>query len=87
MAKAIRRVARPRPGPEWEVRQVEGRTDWADEVETCACCGASVDLRGPHVGADLIHVDPSVGQKRGMERERYVFCDRTCARTWRTVET
>ena len=79
-------MARPSPGPEWEIRQMEGRTDWSSEVESCACCGDPVDLARAHVGADLIHVGPAVDRKCGLERVRFVFCDRTCATTWRAVE-
>ena len=72
MAKAINRVSRPRPGPEWEVRQVEARTDWSSEVETCACCGASVDLTDPHVGADL---DVMERDAREVREGPYTFTD------------
>lgn len=90
MPETVHRVDRPRPGPDWGVREVTRRTEWEATEEACACCGAAVDLGGPHVGMDLTRLPPErppASEKLHFERVRYVFCDVGCAERWRVHES
>jgi endogenous inhibitor of DNA gyrase (YacG/DUF329 family) len=48
----------------------------------CAACGADVDLTGAHYGMELLRPD-ATGEKRSVERERFVFCSARCVDVWR----
>jgi endogenous inhibitor of DNA gyrase (YacG/DUF329 family) len=54
---------------------------WRDGVDTCATCGADVDLREDHFGMELLRTVPTAS-KRGVERERFSFCSRSCVDAW-----
>lgn len=68
-------------GPEWRLSHRAPRTDWSDTVESCAACGAPVDMRGEHY---QVFLDRDVDRpgKLSIERRRLVFCDESCADEW-----
>ena len=69
------------PGSEWRVAHRAARTDWADTVERCATCGASVDMRADHFQV-VLDRDIDTPGKLSFERQRLVFCDEACADEW-----
>jgi hypothetical protein len=81
MSQTKRRVARPPPGPGWIVQDVRVYDSWREGTDECAACGAPVDLRDEHHGMELLRPLPT-GEKRGLERERFVFCSEDCVHVW-----
>ena len=81
MSHTKRHVARPRPGPDWVVQDVRPDDHWREGTDECAACGAAVDLDGDHYGMELLRPLPA-GEKRGFERERFVFCSGQCVEVW-----
>jgi hypothetical protein len=82
MSHTKRRLSRPRPGPDWVVQDVRPYAGWRAGIDECATCGAAVDLDGAHYGMELLRHRPTEG-KRGIDRERFVFCSARCVDTWR----
>ncbi len=80
MSHTVRR-RRSSLGPEWRLRHRAARTDWSDTTEGCACCNRTVDMRNDHYQMVLDREIDGPG-KIGIERERVVFCDETCADAW-----
>lgn len=81
MSHTKRHVARPRPGPDWVVQDVRPYASWREGMTECAACGADVDLTGAHYGMELLRPD-ATGEKRSVERERFVFCSARCVDVW-----
>ena len=81
MSHTKRPVARPRPGPQWLVRDVRGYDCWREGQTDCAACSNPVDLSGFHVGIELFRRRTSTG-KRLYDRERVVCCSEACANRW-----
>jgi endogenous inhibitor of DNA gyrase (YacG/DUF329 family) len=61
-----------------DVRRVDR---WREGADECAACGATVDLNDHHHGMELLRRLPD-GRKRGIERERFVFCSERCVTHW-----
>jgi hypothetical protein len=81
MSHTERPISRPRPGPDWVVQDVRPCTAWREGTDECAACGADVNLSGDHYGMELLRQLPT-GGKRGLERERFVFCSERCVDAW-----
>lgn len=75
-------IARPRPGPDWTLVALRRRSSWTDDREACAACDADVRLDDDHQQMELARDVALAGRKLRFERERYVFCDRSCAERW-----
>jgi hypothetical protein len=82
MSHTKRRSTTTRLGPDWVVQDVRRYATWHEGFDVCAACGTDVDLGGAHHGMELLRTLQGEG-KRGVERERLVFCAATCVAEWR----
>jgi hypothetical protein len=80
MAETTRR---PLSRDRWRLQHAGRFEAWADAEEPCRHCGRAVDLRRPHVGAQVVRDAGDPGpRKRGVDSRRLAFCGRDCFDAW-----